>query len=264
MKTRRGRRVDQTLRAYSTTADAMLAMDKHRKLGKDWVAYAAAAGAALAMAPSAEASIIYSGPQNITASRFGPKNLDLDGDAVNDFRIFLLRDQNVQGTALGYAGFLRTLATHNRIVATGNSAKKFALNSVISAGGNLLGGTRLLRAVLVTTSNATKTILFGKWKASQTTSFAGVRFGIGSGDHFGWIRIHVTDDHNGVPDSVTAVDWAYCSDPGVGINAGATQGDCLQAGGQAGVPEPSGLALLAAGAGGVLAWRRRRQSSPTP
>ena len=62
---------------------------------------------------------------------------------------------------------------------------------------------------------------------------------------FGWIRI------NGGPTlsfPATIVDWAY-DDSGAGILTGAGI-----------VPEPSSLALgcLAAGAAGLVAWRKRK------
>ena len=63
---------------------------------------------------------------------------------------------------------------------------------------------------------------------------------------FGWIRLRVDDlDTNTYPDRVTVVDWAF-DDSGAPIPAG--------------VPEPSCLGLLAAGAAGIAAMRRRSRS----
>ena len=70
----------------------------------------------------------------------------------------------------------------------------------------------------------------------------GFRFSKSSGDGlcYGWARVQM----GGPPfDAMTLIDWAYSDQPGF-------------AAGQ--IPEPASLGLLAAGALGVLAWRRMR------
>jgi hypothetical protein len=69
---------------------------------------------------------------------------------------------------------------------------------------------------------------------------------------YGWVRLVYTVGLNGLPNSVTAVDWAY-DDSGAPIAAGDT--------GSSSAPEPSAFAmgLLALGAAGVTALRRRRK-----
>jgi hypothetical protein len=79
-----------------------------------------------------------------------------------------------------------------------------------------------------------------------TTAFMGVEFfDASNNERFGWIRIN-GGSTLGFP--ATIVDWAY-DDSGAGILTGAGI-----------VPEPSSLALgcLAAGAAGLVAWRRRK------
>ena len=90
------------------------------------------------------------------------------------------------------------------------------------------------------------------------TGIAG--FQLANGD-YGWIRLKLTDlglnqpfstvlggsplgNGQGYADKVTVVDWAY-ENSGAAIKAGD-------------VPEPSALALLAAGAVGIGAFRRRK------
>lgn len=67
---------------------------------------------------------------------------------------------------------------------------------------------------------------------------------------YGWIRLKWNSD-DGYPTSITALDWAI-EDSGLPIQAGDT-----------GVPEPGTLsmAFLAAGAAGILAWRKRRNAA---
>ncbi len=72
------------------------------------------------------------------------------------------------------------------------------------------------------------------------TGIFGVEFDIAGQTHYGWVRA------TGAPSAVRMEfsDWAYESEPGVPILAGA-------------VPEPSGAALLALGAAAVASRRRR-------
>ena len=87
--------LEQKLDHYSTTAKGQT---KGRSLSSEIAGFAAAAGAGLAMAGTADAAIIYSGVLNIAVSmdhaavassatffngaRIG---FDLDGDSINDF-----------------------------------------------------------------------------------------------------------------------------------------------------------------------------------
>lgn len=69
----------------------------------------------------------------------------------------------------------------------------------------------------------------------------GVEFDISGGTHYGWIRMFTSESGFGWID-----EWAYESDPGIGIAAGA-------------IPEPSAGLLLMLGACGFVLVRRRRR-----
>lgn len=89
--------------------------------------------------------------------------------------------------------------------------------------------------------------------APGATGFAGFSFTT-SASHktdYGWVRLEFTDGVNGAADYVEALDWAYNTD-GAPVAAG-----------EMGTPEPStsALGILAAGAAGVCALRRRRKAS---
>lgn len=69
---------------------------------------------------------------------------------------------------------------------------------------------------------------------------------------YGWIRMEYTESQNDLPDSITIEDLAFTTD-GSPILAGET--------GEAPEPATGGLALLAAGAAGVAALRRKRATA---
>ena len=64
----------------------MAKQQKKNSLEKRLKIYSAAAAGVLALAPSAEAAIHYSGPQNLTVDSSNPRIIDLDGNGTNDFR----------------------------------------------------------------------------------------------------------------------------------------------------------------------------------
>ena len=76
-----------------------------------------------------------------------------------------------------------------------------------------------------------------------TDAFVGLSFPAGGNTYYGWVRVDV-DNAAG---SFVVKDWAYESNAGQGIVTGAGI-----------VPEPGALGLLAAGATGLAAMRRRR------
>ena len=72
-------------------------------------------------------------------------------------------------------------------------------------------------------------------------AYLGVRFDVGVGEQYGWIGVVRTGQE------LDAFAWGYETEPGVPIAAGA--------------PEPGSLALLASGALGTVARRRRQSAS---
>jgi hypothetical protein len=97
---------------------------------------------------------------------------------------------------------------------------------------------------LIHTRNATGGVR-GEW-SSGVPGFAG--FETGGGD-FGWIELEWTGTPAGYPAMLEALGWGINTVPGEPIYAGETA-----------APEPGtvALSLLALGAAGILAWRKRR------
>lgn len=251
LKARRtkGAELELALQRYCQAAETTQAVRQGGGL-KDWAVYTAAAGSALAMAQGADADIMYSGVQNITVTRtagtiFHSTYVDLNGDGQDEF---LLR---ITGHASSAAAFLRATAgaallTTSLATFLPAGARRLSASSTVSLNAGSFGNDGLMR--FVTTGGAT----VGQWPGGHPTGgsgFAGVGFYDTGGDvHFAWLRLAVRDDAGGVPDQITLVDWAYESEHLAPIHVST-------------IPEPSSLSLgmLAAGAGGVAAFRRRRK-----
>jgi hypothetical protein len=224
--------LEPRLERYARTAEGVL-----RAAGgaaKRWAPTTAAAGAALVMAPAADAAIIYSGIQNLTLTHGSSSSallfmsVDLDGASGVDVRVGLDFDG---GSSTGnFQPYLTALTSVQGIRASFGSVANLGFGAVIGS-----------------TSIAAGYTYPYLYQFAGTTGYAGVRFNIGGQAHFAWLRIAVSA--NG--DTVTVIDWAYQDQPNTPVNAGALA-----------APEPhaaalGGLGLLALGAKGVLHRRRR-------
>lgn len=91
--------------------------------------------------------------------------------------------------------------------------------------------------------------------APGASGFVGLRFVIGPNSYYGWANITVNEDL-----TTTLHSFAYeaCADQS--IEAGASQGGAV-CGDVSDVPEPHSAALLALGAAGIAAYRRKRKAA---
>jgi hypothetical protein len=109
----------------------------------------------------------------------------------------------------------------------------------------------------------------GLWSQSKP-EFAAVKFPVSKNSKgainydYGWVQLEWQDPKKiGFPTTLIAIDWAYNNVANRHIIAGeGLPPPILIENPPSAVPEPStlALALLAAGAAGVLAWRRGRQA----
>lgn len=266
-----GRNLDQ----YHISARSQLRVG-HK--AAHWAGFATAAGAAMAMSHVAEATVIYSGAQNLNIALVNPAAansaqsaaIDLDGDGNIDVSVNLEHrtsgavSANFTGsTILGGGAFLAAGtggATFPAI--SGFTVNSFSFGAKLSSGQSIgpvaafAGGTgdHIVQgnfAVagfsngIFTGSSAANP---GTWNLSST-GFAGVRFKRAGNDHFAWIRLHFGDTNaDNLADTATIIDWAWSDQVNGPIQAGST-------------PEPAPLALLAAGAAGIASFRRKKAAS---
>ena len=251
----------ERLNSYFANVKATNLADALKRSAANWQVYAAVTGSAIAMATNASAGVIkyINGPNvtaslghNLTSNQTSFRANTNVGVAQN--RTFSVGvQQRTQATSLPHG------TSHNRGIAfisagvafdfltSNGSIKKLASGAGISAGA-AVGGVHFQSGLVDLATQPG----FSPWPAGQL-GFAGFRFSTSASNQtdYGWIRLEYTVGSNGLANSITATDWAYDT-TGAPITAG-----------DVGAPEPSttALAILAAGAAGVAALRRRRNAS---
>jgi hypothetical protein len=202
----------------------------------DWLAarltsYAAAAGlGAFGFTQHAGAAIVYTDVPDATITQGqGPIYINLDNVGQNEFAIAAFSNSvRVNPYNIG--------AQDSKVLTSATYyVNSFAAGAPIGPGAAEATGGRF----------AGRQVGTDFYNFVGTGKFVGLKWDLGGGDvRFGWARIDVTPDNNG---TATLLSYAYESAPNTAIDAGA-------------VPEPTSLALLAAGGGAVALKRRRRHS----
>jgi hypothetical protein len=228
--------IAEKLEAYSNKAGAAVKADDK---WLDWLPYAAAAVAALAPA-AADATIIYSGPQNVTIGANGTFNVNLSGN-------YFAKLSN--GAGPGSVRFARALGQVPAVSSSARTALRLSLGAPIGGSRHFFGSGLLRQGQ----TGATRVI--AQFYPPNSRGFLGIH--TANGD-YGWIDVQVVS--NGANSSsgytTTIYGWAY-DNSGASILAGATA---------SAVPEPTtlslfGLGALALGARGLRNLKSRRKQS---
>jgi LPXTG-motif cell wall-anchored protein len=211
----------------------------------NWGAYAAAAGAALAMSTNASASIISSIPGLTVSLTPGPATTVFRVGGIGEVlsvvdRKLTANRRTSHEAEVGPA----SLGPHLNFKVSSSGAAHYVAGQPILAAGSVSSSADLWR--IINSTRRGRTIgISGNFGPGFSNGFVG--FENAAGD-LGWLQVHVALDGR-IPVGAELIAWAYNDVAGAPINAGQTT-----------TPEPStaALGLLALGAAGILALRKRR------
>jgi hypothetical protein len=221
-----------------------------------WLAYATAgAASAFTCAHSAEATIHYSGLIRANLGKYcvGTQSvrfqLDQPGDSIR-----VRHSWNITSCSDSYGGYAHFGVTGR----AGNGLAGFynacPIGHVVSVS-NLKHGAFISRRPFVTKNSGLLAAFSGPCGTSSggqfdpgDVGFIAFKFNSGSGDQYGWARVKFVRQQ--IDYDFYLMDYAY-ADPGERIRAGQTASNNM-------VLEEGSLGVLALGAAGLLAWRKRR------
>ncbi len=228
-------------------------LPKHKDtLSARLAGYAATAGAMMALAPNVNGQVVYSGLQNIQLDMpFDTVGIDMNDDAIPDFN-FLIYGYSYAATysqyyyraAFGYAVIMNpktdsyknswiTRMTSTFSSSYTNSQTYYNYNPVpivegLDPGLPVDGSASLWSNIsypqfpgalgigtIYYTIGPDETYSYSRGYGDflSESRFIGVRFYIGSDQHYGWIRVRLGE----YIDPLTIIDWAYELTPELGI-----------------------------------------------
>jgi hypothetical protein len=232
--------------------------------------YALAACAAgvgvLALAPSAEAKIVYTQ----TWVEIPPRqtlSLDLNHDGASDFKLSNMFYQSGGNTS---QGTLKILPTNSDMVwTTSGNGGAAALRAGVRIGPKrkFKSGPEVMATQNVfCVSGNCRSVSGGPW-VNVAHRYLGLKFLIKGKIHYGWARLDVTITSRGVYAALTG--YAYETIANRPIVAGKTRGEAVDiksvgrnipAVSPELLPRPATLGVLAQGARGLDVWRNRKAS----
>ena len=218
-----------------------------RALSQKLALYGLGIGAA-SLASSAEADIVYSGPVELSGNTI---YFDLQNTAVPSASTTSVTgdDFEMKGNTSKSKAKIYNAGTYNSSIAysqRGPANRDYALR--LSMGDTIGSQSFSLNAYFQDNyagGTEPKGYGLGDWNAGDR-GFVGLRLTINGNSYFGWADVTLNNLDGSGPGVFTLHDFAFDN----------VAGDMIQAGQ---IPEPSTVALLIAGAAGVLALKKRKQ-----
>jgi hypothetical protein len=267
------------LNMYALAAESNL-QPEHRAQGNSLASAAIVTGIAaaggvgmLALAPSAEAKILYTPVHvnisvgNSIGSYHGLMYLDLNQDGIYDFKVSNTRSSFRPGFS-GREDRLTVSPVNQANQIWGVSGDASALSSGVQIGAN--SRFKKNNNVMLKSSNFTNCTSFcttrhvssGAWRNVQDR-YLGLKFVVQGKIHYGWARLTVSVENRYFLTALTG--FAYETVPNRPIISGKTSNDAAEIGNTAesdlgattpATREPANLGRLAQGASGLRAWRQ--------
>ncbi len=230
-----------------------------------WCAYAAASVASAFTCANTEAAIHYSGKIDLGFGIFKDRSVHFKLDRPGD-SFFLQHSDDLSGRR-SYSGFARfgiTGLAGASFAGFLNTATRYGCSSMEVFYVSKLPRNELISGRAFTAApygfmagfGSICGFSFGQWATSPDHGFIGFKFNNGNGDQYGWIRIRMFGSQQFHPFQL--VDYAY-ADPGESIRAGQRSGnETVSEEDDEVIPTEGSLGVVALGAAGLLAWRKRR------
>jgi len=255
---------------------ANLSASINHQLNEYALAASAAGVALLALAPPAEAKIIYT-PAHVTVVFGQPVPMDLNHDGIVDFYLNIAGGSgwawlsacqywSRDGYGSVLCSFMRGTNAIRALESRGRRPARYA--RALRYGQKIQPGEKFAQKIVTLGSLyvGNSTGWYGLWfngGRGVKNRYLGLMFKIKGRHHFGWARVTVTTTSNDFTATLTG--YAYETVPGKGIVAGQTQGaddgEQPDAALSAPTPEPT-LGALAMGAPGLSIWRRKESVVP--
>ena len=246
----------------------------HQRLNSYALAATAAGVGVLALAPPADAKIVYTPAHKlITPNHTIPLDLNHDGNA--DFR---LKDIRFTTSPYGFShiAMLSVVPARNANQAAGYSAFNRHYASALKAGvsigpkGKFASGPRVMANVYSDTGahRGTAGQCLGPW-GNVVNRYLGLKFLVQGKLHFGWARLSVSCS-GFVNVDATLTGYAYETIPNRAIIAGKTKGpddasvEESNTASTVPAPEPATLGVLSLGSPGLSIWRREESTVAAP
>jgi hypothetical protein len=235
-------------------------------LNKKLSVYALAAGAAgvsaLALAPAADAKIIYT-KTNTPSLVNQPYNLDVNHDGTTDFSILYgasnsgTRKFHIKRAGVAVKGWQLAKGVYNSVVAAQpirfRSAADLPPNVPVWKKRNFGSDEHMASCEFDVSTLHSSTQSRGPWRNVQSR-YLGLKFFISGQTHYGWARLNVKLDKE-CNFTVTLTGYAYETIPNKLILTGHTKGP-------SGEIVPASLGHLAGGASAISDWRVKRIAAP--